>query len=101
MESGLQFLRMAGALILVLGLFFAVIYALKRWTNLAKRPASQQLMEILSKQSFGPRHHLILLKVPGDQTVLVGVSPQNMSLLSITGQSLPEKISFRDVIEKP
>ncbi len=92
-------MRMAGALTLVLGLFFAVIYFLKRWGNLGKKPASQQLMEILSKQSFGPRHHLILLKISGEQSVLVGVSPQNMSILSLSGQSLPEKTSFKEVIE--
>ncbi len=49
-----------------------------------KRPASQSMIEVLSKQSFGPRHHLILVKVTGERNVLVGVSPQNMSLLSVT-----------------
>ena len=80
MESGLLLLKTAGALALVLGLFFAFIYALKRWGNLVKRPASQTMMEILSKHSFGPRHHLILVSITGEERVLVGISPQNMSL---------------------
>ena len=84
MESGLLLLKTAGALALVLGMFFAFVYVLRRWGNTAKRPASQTTMEVLSKQSFGPRHHLILVKVTGERKVLVGVSPQNMSLLSVT-----------------
>ena len=83
MESGLLLLKTAGALVLVLGFFFAFIYFLRRWGNLGKRPSSQSVMEVLSKQSFGPRHHLILIKVTGERNVLVGISPQNMSLLCV------------------
>ena len=83
---------------LVLGFFFAFIYVLKRWGNLAKKSASQTMMEILSKHSFGPRHHLILVKVTGERKVLVGISPQNMSLLSL--HALPhDRNSSDDVIE--
>jgi flagellar biogenesis protein FliO len=71
-----------GALALVVGLFLAIAYALKRWGNLSGRPLSQT-MEVVSRQSFGPRHHLIMVKVCGERNVLVGISPQNMSLLHI------------------
>ena len=76
-------MRLAGSLALVLGLFFAFIYALKRWGGGLKRQAVPGLLEVLSKQSFGPRHHLILVKVSGERQVLVGMSPQNMSLLPV------------------
>ena len=99
MESGLLLLKTAGALALVLGFLFALIYILRRWGGLAKRPASQSMIEILSKQSFGPRHHLILVKVAGEREVLVGVSPQNMSLLSVTSQAMPGKNACDDMIE--
>jgi flagellar biosynthetic protein FliO len=99
MESGLLFLKTAGALALVLGFLFALIYVLRRWGNQAKRPASQTMMEVLCKHSFGPRHHLILVKVTGERKVLVGVSPQNMSLLSVSAPALSGKNSFDDVIE--
>jgi len=99
MESGLLFLKTAGALALVLGFLFALIYVLRRWGNQAKRPASQTMMEVLYKHSFGPRHHLILVKVTGERKVLVGVSPQNMSLLSISAPALSGKNSFDDAIE--
>ncbi|MGO8942673.1 MAG: FliO/MopB family protein [Syntrophobacteraceae bacterium] len=99
MESGLLLLKTAGALGLVLGLFFAFIYVLKRWGNRAKRPVSQNMVEVLSKHSFGPRHHLILVKVTGERNVLVGVSPQNISLLSINAPALSGKNSFDDASE--
>ncbi len=84
MEFGLELLRLAGSLALVLGLFFACMYALRRWGYRGKKPSSQPLMEIVAKQSFGPRHHLMLVRVPGEQDVLVGISPQNMSIMTIT-----------------
>jgi flagellar biosynthetic protein FliO len=99
MESGLLLLKTAGALALVLGFFFVFIYVLRRWGNTAKRPASQAMMEVLSKHSFGPRHHLILVKVTGERKVLVGVSPQNISLLSVNAPALSGKNSFDDAIE--
>lgn len=83
MEFGVQLLRLAGSLALVLGLFFAFIYVLKRWGGGLKRQADPGLLEVLSKQSFGPRHHLILVKVSGERQVLVGISPQNMSLVPV------------------
>ena len=83
---------------LVLGLFFAFIYVLKRWGNLVKRPASQTMMEILSKHSFGPRHHLILVRITGEERVLVGISPQNMSLLPLHAPQ-KDKNSSDDVTE--
>ncbi|MCE5333025.1 MAG: flagellar biosynthetic protein FliO [Desulfobacteraceae bacterium] len=90
MEYGLELLRLAGSLALVLGLFLACMYALKRWGVRVRRPSPDQLMEIVAKQSFGPRHHLMLIRVPGQQSVLVGISPQNMSLMPVTTDS-PEK----------
>ena len=91
MESALQLLKTAGALALVLGILFAAVYILRRWGGLPKRSASQSMIEILSKQSFGPRHHLILVKVTGEQNVLVGVSPQSMNLLPVPGSAVPGK----------
>ncbi|MFZ2445921.1 MAG: flagellar biosynthetic protein FliO [Syntrophobacteraceae bacterium] len=82
MDFGLQLLRLAGSLALVLALFFALMYGLKRWGRLVRKTPAQPAMEVVSKHSFGPRHHLLLVKVPGGGSVLVGISPQNMSVLS-------------------
>ena len=95
MESGLLLLRTAGALALVVGLLFAFIYVLRRWGNAVKRPSSQPVMEVLSKHSFGPRHHLILVKFAEESKVLVGISPQNMSLLTVlpeNGRRMSEEV---------
>jgi len=82
MDFALQLLRLVGSLALVLAIFFACIYGLKRWGFPLKKPASQALIEVVSKHSFGPRHHMILVKVPGNQSVLIGISPQNMNVLA-------------------
>ena len=85
---------MLGALALVLGVLFACLYVLRRWGGLVRKPALQPMMEILSKQSFGPRHHLILVKVTGEHQFLVGVSPQNMNLLPVGAPTLPGRNTF-------
>jgi len=100
METGLQLAKMVGALVLVLGVLFAFLYVLRRWGSLARKPASQNMMEVLSKQSFGPRHHLILVKVTGESKVLVGISPQNMSLMAVSAPTPPGKNAFDEVVEK-
>ncbi|MGC9964861.1 MAG: flagellar biosynthetic protein FliO [Syntrophobacteraceae bacterium] len=99
METGLQLLKTVGALALVLSMIFAIAYVLRRWGGLVRKPASQTMMEVLSKQSFGPRHHLFLVKVAGERKVLVGISPQNMSLLSVTTPTLSGKNAYDDVSE--
>ncbi len=63
------------------------------------KPATQPLLEVLSRQSFGPRHHLILVKVPGERNVLVGISPQNMSLMEMSEPGVQGKPMFDKTIE--
>jgi flagellar biogenesis protein FliO len=99
METGLQLLKTIGALALIVGMLFAIVYVLRRWGVLAAKPATQATIEVLSKQSFGPRHHLFLVRVTGERKVLVGVSPQNMSLLAVTESALPGKNAVNDVTE--
>jgi flagellar biosynthetic protein FliO len=99
MDFTLQLLRLAGSLTLVLALFFACIYGLKRWGHAFSKPASQTPIEVLSKRSFGPRHHLILVKVPGGQSVLIGISPQNINVLTTIHEE-PDTSSQSTNIEK-
>ncbi len=82
MDFALQLLRLVGSLALVLALFLALMYGLKRWGYLVRKSSTQPSMEVVSKHSFGPRHHLLLVKIPGGQNVLVGISPQNMSFIA-------------------
>ena len=85
MDFALQLLRLAGSLALVLGSFSRCIYALKRWGYPLAKPASQGIIQVISKHSFGQRHHVILVKVPDGRSVLIGISPQNMNLLATIG----------------
>ncbi len=84
MESGFLLLRTAGAFALVLGLLFGCLFLIRRWGNFTQKPASKSAMEVLCKQSFGPKHHLVLVEITGEQKILVGISPQNMSLLPVS-----------------
>jgi flagellar biosynthetic protein FliO len=99
METGLQLIKTVGALALVLGMLYTFVYVLKRLGVPAKKTSSQAAMEILSKQSLGPRHHLFLVKVAGERKVLVGISPQSMNLLSVTGPPLSGDKAFENVTE--
>jgi flagellar biosynthetic protein FliO len=98
MDFALQLLWVAASLAMVLALFFVLVYGLKRWGYPLKKPASQALIEVVSKHSFGPRHHLILVKVPGGQSVLIGISPQNMNVLT-TIQDIPGSPAVSTSIE--
>lgn len=91
-------MKTVGALAVVLGLFLAIMYGLKRWGNLSRKPVSQT-MEVLSRQSFGPRHHLIMVKVSGERNVLVGISPQNMSLMCLSDPSAQGGVPCREAGE--
>ena len=56
MDFALQLLRLVGSLALVLALFLALMYGLKRWGYLVRKSSAQPSMEVVSKHSFGPRH---------------------------------------------
>ena len=82
MDFGFQLFKLAGSLILVIGLLLACVYGLKRWGRLVRRPAAQELLDVVARHSFGPKHHLMLVSVQRQQLVLIGVSPQGMHFLT-------------------
>lgn len=81
LNFGLQFAKMAGGLALVLAALLACVYGLKRTGLWLKRPESDSWISILAQQTIGLKHQLVLLRVQ-DQTLLVGVSPQGINLLT-------------------
>ena len=99
MDFAMQLFRLVGSLALVLAIFFACVYGLKRWGYPLRKPAAQTLIEVVSKHSFGPRHHLILVKVPGNQKILIGISPQDMKVLT-TIRDMPDSLTESTNIEK-
>jgi flagellar biosynthetic protein FliO len=81
---GLSFLRLLGALALVLALFFAALWAMRRWRGfpMAGRDAALRIVET---RSIGPRNSLLVVGYHR-QRFLLGVSPAGIHLVS----ALPE-----------
>ncbi len=81
LNFGLQFAKMAGGLAVVLAALLACAYGLKRTGLWLRKPESESCIHILAQQTIGLKHQLVLLKVH-DQTLLVGISPQGINLLT-------------------
>jgi len=81
LNFGLQFAKMAGGLAVVLAALYACAYGLKRMGLRLKPAEGGRLIRIVASQTIGVKHQLVLLEVKG-QTLLVGVSPQGIHLLT-------------------
>ncbi len=81
MDVGIQLVRVAGSLMLVLAILLGALYGIKRWGHWMKPAARNGWIQILAQHSFGPKHHLLVVQVR-DEKFLVGVSPQGMHTLS-------------------
>jgi flagellar protein FliO/FliZ len=73
--------KVVGSLLLVLAILFLLAYGLKRWGQVMHKSTGGQRINILARQSLGPKHTLLLVEVLG-QTLLLGVSPDAIGLLS-------------------
>ena len=93
MDLGLQLARVAGSLLLVVAVLLGALYGVKRWGHWMKQSNKNEWIQILAQHSFGPKHHLLVVRVQ-DEKFLVGVSPQGMHALSSlsakVGGSLPQ-----------
>jgi flagellar biosynthetic protein FliO len=81
LNFGIQLAKMAGGLALVMTALLGCVYGLKRTGRWLKHPESEAWMRILAQQTLGMKHQLVLLKVK-DQTLLLGISPQGINLLT-------------------
>jgi flagellar biosynthetic protein FliO len=77
----LLYYKVLGGLLLVLALLFLVAYGLKRWGHFLNRSTAGQRIHILVRQPLGPKHYLLLVEVL-DRTLLLGVSPEGIHLLT-------------------
>ncbi len=98
LDMTLQFVRVAGSLALVLALLLGGLYALKRWGHWMKKTGNDGWIQIIAQHSFGPKHHILLVKVE-EEKLLVGVSPQGMHYLSSIPGSAREAFPRADVHE--
>jgi flagellar protein FliO/FliZ len=73
--------KVLGSLLLVLALLFLVAYGLKRWGHFLHKSVPGQRINIVARQPLGPKHYLLLVEVL-DRTLLLGVSPEGIHLLT-------------------
>ncbi|GAB6389704.1 flagellar biosynthetic protein FliO [Stutzerimonas marianensis] len=77
---GAQMTKLLLGLLLVIGLIFALAWALRRMQQL--NPRSNQAIKLISTQALGPRERLVLVQV-GSEQVLVGLSAGRITPLHV------------------
>jgi flagellar biosynthetic protein FliO len=83
---GLQMLRMAGSLALVLGLMAIALYGIKRLGLRVRKAETNPWIQVLAQYPLGVKHYLLLVKIQR-QILLLGVSPQGVHLLTLLPES--------------
>ena len=78
--SGMDALRYAGSMLLVLALLGGLLWSLKRLQTGVRPGGAARQLQVLEAVSVGPRQKVALLRV-GNRYVLVGVSPTQMTAL--------------------
>ncbi len=80
-DFGIASIKMAGSLIVILGLILGLFYAIKRfrWTASAMNPYPQ--MRIVGMLNLAPKRALALVEIC-DQWLVVGVGTENVTLIS-------------------
>jgi flagellar protein FliO/FliZ len=78
--SGMDMLRFAGSLLLVLGLLGGLLWGLKRMQSGIRPSGGERQLQVIEAVSVGPRQKIALVRV-GSREVLVGVSPSQLTAL--------------------
>ncbi|MDO9279971.1 MAG: flagellar biosynthetic protein FliO [Polaromonas sp.] len=78
--SGMDMLRFAGSLVLVLGLLGGLLWGLKRMQSGVRLSGGLRQLQVIDSVSVGPRQKIALVRV-GGRDVLVGVSPTQLTAL--------------------
>lgn len=86
MDIGLQILKIAGSLALVIAVMLATVLGLKRLGKHLRKTEGNPWINVLAQHPVGLKHHLVLVSVQ-DQMFLVGVSPQSVHFLTQVQQS--------------
>jgi flagellar biosynthetic protein FliO len=79
MDTTSLIIRMAGALALILGLMFLIVFFLKKWGAITSR-SSAGYIQVVENRPLLPRRHVSLIKVAGSY-FLIGSTERGMSLL--------------------
>jgi len=79
MDTSSLIIRMIGALALILGLMFILVFFLRKWGGLAGRTGTG-FIEVVENRPLLPKRHVSLVRVAGNY-FLIGSTEQGMSLL--------------------
>lgn len=75
-----------GSFLLVLMLLGVTLWLLRKASSRMARGPEDAVLHLIESRSLGPRHRLVLVSASG-RKVLVGLSPQGMTLLDVDGSS--------------
>jgi flagellar biogenesis protein FliO len=79
--AGLSFVRVLGALVLVIGLFLGGVWLFKNWQRLAVQRGRAPKLNILETRSLGNRHAVFVIGYERER-FLISSSPTGVNLLS-------------------
>ncbi|MCK8602429.1 FliO/MopB family protein [Desulfoferrobacter suflitae] len=82
LDIGLQIVKTAGSLALILGVLLVCFYGFRRAGLLTHRAASNAWIQVIAQHPLGMKHSLLLVKVQG-QTFFLGTSPQGLHFLAV------------------
>ena len=80
-EIGFALVKILAMLFFVLAFLLVGFYLVRRFSNVAGPRGNQDLIKILSVHHLSPKEKLVLVQVV-NQTLLVGVTPQNISQIT-------------------
>src|ERR1700678_1197538 len=80
-DSGVSFLRVMGALALVIGIFLGGVWLFKNWQRLAIQRGRAPKLSVLETRSLGGRHAIYVIGYEQER-FLISSSPGGVNLLS-------------------
>ena len=80
-DAGVSFLRVMGALALVIGIFLGGVWIFKNWQRLAIQRGRAPKLSVLESRSLGGRHAIYVIGYE-QQRFLISSSPGGVNLLS-------------------
>ncbi len=105
-EIGSSLLRVGGAMILVIALFFAGVWLFKNWGRFVKQNGRVPKLNILEVKSLGQRQAIYVIGYE-QQRMLLAASPAGVSLVSHLpaageneAQPAPTTINFAAVLQE-
>jgi flagellar biosynthetic protein FliO len=80
-DLGVSFVRVMGALVLVIGVFLGAVWLFKNWQRLAVQRGRAPRLNVLESRSLGGRHVIYVVGYEQER-FLISSSPNGITLLS-------------------